>query len=1642
MKKLMKMVLSAWCLVLGAEAAMAAAELPEGYKPVECIVAPNGAYIDTGYKPNQDTRVVMDVTVQGAGEYWFGCWDRNYNDGAFAFGNDGGGIYAGYGNQGGTFGEVVANGRHTVELDGKKVKVDGGDYHSFADASFTLTHNLYLFAQNRAGTAVWHESQASVICYGCTISEGGSVKRSFVPCIRESDGAVGLYDTEGGLFYGNGSAGRFIGALPLGRVLTSGNHELPGSFAFTAPAGESALKVAEGATVTLNIPVGVTVTLKGGDASGMIGAGAGIEVPASAKLVIAGLGTLNATGGKAANGVDGKQGATPASYDSSTETSTAPSGGWGGNGGGGAGAGIGGRGGYGGVGGAGGASFMDKWNAYKQSGNPGGAGSAGGDGWSCGAIEICGTVKVFALGGAAGANGSGGDKRDWCPSVGKSYYWAAYGSGGGGGGGGGSSASDIGGGGAGGGGAGGGGGGGLSYTSKSAYYIISYKKNGLGGEGGHGEGSSVGGKGKDRAGESTTYGGSTYPAETVDEGSGYSGGAGGAAGAAGAKGGDGTLRVDSTASCCCGTGGAYDVGKISDTERIRWESNTLWRVMNGVYTKIDYTTVGGGTGYLDGGKWYVVKGIVNRTDTIEVGDGGAANLVLLDRAALTVDCSSKDDPPGVGLPSGRALNIFGVASGALTANGGFRGAGIGGGYLGAGGTVTINGGVVTATGYAGGAGIGGGFMGAGGTVIINGGTVMAQGGIAAWGCHGGAGIGGGCGDAGGTVTINGGTVTAFGGSGVDGILGGAGIGGGDNGIGGTVTINGGTVTAFGADGGRSIGSGYGKDISQGSLQLGPRVIKIDNNHYRERVNMQSEVVVTIRLPSYLRLTSARDVYGMAFQTLTIDGEVCFHATSVPVATLTFDLAEPGYRFTGSNVITVGPFDESVTLSPEVLPSVRSAALSFVVPDSLLLVSAVADDGTPVGMTTREGVSYLSTFPNAGRVTATFMPIDVGWRFTDGGVITVDPIEEDAELSADAFPRVEEDLFTGPVEYLLADGSATSTAGVRRINQTDSRQKSLSSGWYMVEGEMTTADLNVQGEVNIILANGASLTADGGVRVTEGNTLNIFCQREATGKLIANGSKLCAGIGGYGGAGGTVTINGGEVTATGGEWGAGIGGGHQGAGGTVTINGGTVTAKGGYCGAGIGGCFGDGGTVTINGGVVTATGGYGGAGVGGGVDGSGGEVTINGGTVTATGDAGGAGIGGGNHGAGGTVTINGGTVTATGYAGGAGIGGGYYGAGGTVTINGGVVTATGDAGGAGIGGGEDGADGKVTLDETKVEVVGGAYGNGSSYVKIVEKKPIGPTCTGGEIELVNGVWVVTPNAGVTAVTIANLSEGATVVVPPTVTQVNGVDDGQIRVKSGTYDITGAFTVSGGSIVLDGNGAVMIGGERIPVKPTIGDLDEGEPFTVGKGAVMVAVRAVPGLRYALVRGETVEGCRRDGGSTEEGGGTVIESVVATGTRVALSDANPPEGGAFYVISVSCPAAVGQSDSTIRIVGGRVYSGQYDITDAVTLFEDGTVELKAGGVVGGVKVTPVIGDLPPSSDGEGGAATPPFTVGSDGAELTFETIPGLCYGLLRGETQDSVDEVVDWRRAESGTMTLRDINSPKDGAFYLIVVKIEEF
>ena len=238
-------------------------------------------------------------------------------------------------------------------------------------------------------------------------------------------------------------------------------------------------------------------------------------------------------------------------------------------------------------------------------------------------------------------------------------------------------------------------------------------------------------------------------------------------------------------------------------------------------------------------------------------------------------------------------------------------------------------------------------------------------------------------------------------------------------------------------------------------------------------------------------------------------------------------------------------------------------------------------------------------------------------------------------------------------------------------------------WTSDEGK---AALSVQGNGNVeIELDGNNELKSGPHRAglekntsTSTGTLTLKDDNNEAGSLTATGGDWGAGIGngGYYGnsdnrSGENITITGGTVNADGGTNAAGIGGGYYGSGKNITITGGTVNATGGDEGAGIGGggsYYGSGKNITITGGTVTAGGGYRGAGIGGGISGSGEDITITGGTVNADGGDNGAGIGGGATGSGSNVTVSGAAqVTAT-----AGKSNGYYGAGATIG-NGGNYT---------------------------------------------------------------------------------------------------------------------------------------------------------------------------------------------------------------------------------------------------------------------------------------------------------------------------------------------------------------------------------
>ncbi len=240
---------------------------------------------------------------------------------------------------------------------------------------------------------------------------------------------------------------------------------------------------------------------------------------------------------------------------------------------------------------------------------------------------------------------------------------------------------------------------------------------------------------------------------------------------------------------------------------------------------------------------------------------------------------------------------------------------------------------------------------------------------------------------------------------------------------------------------------------------------------------------------------------------------------------------------------------------------------------------------------------------------------------------------------------------------------------------------LTEGWYVVTGNITISErFKTDGDVHIILADGAHLNAEKGIDVNNNASLTIYAQSDdesTMGQLTATGEDYSVGIGSDGMMSmdmGNITINGGKITATGGENSIGIGGmGGSEDGGNITINGGVVEATGKGWGSGIGG---NNNNISITGGTVTATSDTG-AGIGGNVWDDNKIISITGGTVTATSNTG-AGIGGnsGDNVKIGKINIDGGTVTSTSTDGaGIGVGSGTNCTSGAITINGGTITAT-------------------------------------------------------------------------------------------------------------------------------------------------------------------------------------------------------------------------------------------------------------------------------------------------------------------------------------------------------------------------------
>lgn len=178
--------------------------LPSGYTQVEYLESSGTQYIDTGVVPTKNTKIEIR-NIQKSTDTSFGVAGQLY-----AF-NTGGNNYYSFGGapNAGTF-----TGAYLINLDATIVMskddglvINGQQVVAFSDVSdFTTDLTFWLFARNNTTESYKMGTQRT---YYFKMWNNGALIRNLIPCKRNSDNVLGMYDTVTDTFLTNAGTGTF-----------------------------------------------------------------------------------------------------------------------------------------------------------------------------------------------------------------------------------------------------------------------------------------------------------------------------------------------------------------------------------------------------------------------------------------------------------------------------------------------------------------------------------------------------------------------------------------------------------------------------------------------------------------------------------------------------------------------------------------------------------------------------------------------------------------------------------------------------------------------------------------------------------------------------------------------------------------------------------------------------------------------------------------------------------------------------------------------------------------------------------------------------------------------------------------------------------------------------------------------------------------------------------------------------------------------------------------------------------------------------------------------------------------------------------------------------------------------------------------
>lgn len=184
----------------------------ETLTPVTYIQSTGTQYIDTGFKPNQNTRIIvdMDVTAADAQSALFGARNSYQNNGfALHTWQKNAGYQIDYATNASNVTTVTSSGRHTIDFNGNVLTVDDTVINTYTEATFQCNYTALIFSVHTGDSHMMEKFPTKAKLYSCKIYDNNTLVRDFVPCMNDS-GVGCLYDKVNQVCYYNNGTGDFI----------------------------------------------------------------------------------------------------------------------------------------------------------------------------------------------------------------------------------------------------------------------------------------------------------------------------------------------------------------------------------------------------------------------------------------------------------------------------------------------------------------------------------------------------------------------------------------------------------------------------------------------------------------------------------------------------------------------------------------------------------------------------------------------------------------------------------------------------------------------------------------------------------------------------------------------------------------------------------------------------------------------------------------------------------------------------------------------------------------------------------------------------------------------------------------------------------------------------------------------------------------------------------------------------------------------------------------------------------------------------------------------------------------------------------------------------------------------------------------